>query len=219
MICQRCLRRPQGYLFSRSNSVNRFSLITRTITTRSATDTAPTTATSSGAFQFSTPLTRTPDRSQRGSSTGAQQTPVSSVPAGTPLKGLAYIKNRPEPVAEEDSAYPPWLWRCLDDGAGGGKGGKKGEDGNDGGQGDLFSKSKKQRRLAAKALRKAQARDPETLVAKVPLEEQSVDLPTNADGSVEGALSAGESRDEITRRLRETRRAAIKESNFLKGMR
>ena len=52
----------------------------------------------------------------------------------------------------------------------------------------------------------------------MPLYEQSVDLPAG-DGSVRGALKAGEAREELTRKMREKRRGSIKEENFLKGMR
>jgi hypothetical protein len=38
----------------------------------------------------------------------------SSVPAGTPLKGLNFLKNATDPVAMEDSEYPAWLWTVLD---------------------------------------------------------------------------------------------------------
>jgi large subunit ribosomal protein L54 len=40
---------------------------------------------------------------------------MSSVPAGTPLKGLNFIKGKTDPVAMEDSEYPEWLWRILED--------------------------------------------------------------------------------------------------------
>ena len=46
---------------------------------------------------------------------------------------------------------------------------------------------------------------------KVPVEEQSVDLPV-------GGARAGVARLEITRALRQKRRAGIKEANFLKGV-
>jgi hypothetical protein len=52
--------------------------------------------------------------------------------AGTPLKGLGFVKNKPEPLALEDDAYPEWLWRVLDKKAGG-------EDAV-GGEGDMFCK-------------------------------------------------------------------------------
>lgn len=80
------------------------------------------------------------------------------------------------------------------------------------------AKSKKQRRIAAKKLRKQAALHPESLVPKIPLQEQSVDLPAG-DGSIRGALQAAERREEITRAMRVKRRGAIKEANFLKGMR
>jgi large subunit ribosomal protein L54 len=38
---------------------------------------------------------------------------LSSIPAGTPLKGINYFKNKTDPVAMEDSAYPSWLWDIL----------------------------------------------------------------------------------------------------------
>ena len=82
-----------------------------------------------------------------------------------------------------------------------------------------IAKSKKQRRLAAKRLRKATTQDPDGLARHVPLEEQSVDLPANENGTLEGALEAGTRREELTHRLRQKRRASIKEANFLKGMR
>lgn len=61
--------------------------------------------------------------------------------------------------------------------------------------------------------------NPGMLAPKVPLEQQSVDLPRNEEGTVTGAVEADRSREEITKRLRQKRRGDIKESNFLKGMR
>lgn len=37
----------------------------------------------------------------------------SSVPAGTPLKGLAFFKDKDAPIAMEDAEYPEWLWTVL----------------------------------------------------------------------------------------------------------
>ena len=79
------------------------------------------------------------------------------------------------------------------------------------------AKSKKQRRRAAKALRKQQLLHPELLQPKVPLYEQSIDLPSG-DGTLQGARQAGEARGELTKSMREKRRAKIKEDNFLKAM-
>jgi len=80
-----------------------------------------------------------------------------------------------------------------------------------------IAKSKKQRRLAAKRLRKEQAMNPEMLVPKVPLYEQTIDLPAG-DGSLQGAVKAQDAREELTKAMRNKRRAGIKEANFLKAM-
>lgn len=79
------------------------------------------------------------------------------------------------------------------------------------------AKSKKQRRIAAKALRKQQLLNPESLVPKVPLYEQTIDLPSG-DGSLNAAKEAGQARQELTKAMREKRRSKIKEANFLKEM-
>ena len=47
---------------------------------------------------------------------------MSSVPAGTPLKGLGYIKGQEAPLAKEDSEYPSWLWNLLATGSKDGEG-------------------------------------------------------------------------------------------------
>lgn len=49
----------------------------------------------------------------------------SSCIVGTPLRGLNYTKNGPNLVAMDDSEYPSWLWKLVDDG---GKGGMAGGD-------------------------------------------------------------------------------------------
>lgn len=71
-------------------------------------------ATSTAAAQpFSTP----PTPAQGGSDlpeSGKQPAKVqSSVPAGTVLKGLNFLKNKQDPVALGDHEYPPWLWTVL----------------------------------------------------------------------------------------------------------
>jgi large subunit ribosomal protein L54 len=80
------------------------------------------------------------------------------------------------------------------------------------------AKSKKQRRVAAKRLRKEQLANPGLLVPKIPIYEQSIDLPAG-DGTVEGAVQAAEAREELRKAMRQKRRAGIKENNFLKAMR
>jgi len=55
------------------------------------------------------------------------------------------------------------------------------------------------------------------LVPKVPIYEQTIDLPAS-DGSLEGAFHAAGVREELTKAMRGKRRADIKEKNFLKAM-
>lgn len=74
---------------------------------------------------------------QGGDSSGAGATggqSLSSCPEGTLLTGLNYFKNKTDPVARADSAYPEWLWRCLDVQ-------KKKEEGETDDAGDEFCKS------------------------------------------------------------------------------
>lgn len=59
--------------------------------------------------------------------------------------------------------------------------------------------------------------NPELLTPKIPLYEQTIDLPTG-DGSLEGAFEAAGARGELTKSMRNKRRANIKETNFLKTM-
>ncbi|KAG4429883.1 hypothetical protein IFR05_014627, partial [Cadophora sp. M221] len=139
---------------------------------------------------------------------------VSSCPAGTPLKGLNYLKGRDDPVALAEEEYPDWLWTCLD---------KKKVEGEEGGaEGDEFSKSAKIRRKAAKRARKLEAMRlaageaaPE---ARIPITQQSIDLPFNSEGTTKGALDAEGKREELRGAMRRERRKGIKEANFLRGM-
>lgn len=85
------------------------------------------------------------------------------------------------------------------------------------------AKSKKLRRKAAKAQRKLEAKllasgDLSSLQPKIPITKQSIDLPANEEGTLAGALKAGEKRDELRDAMRRERRDKIKEVNFLKGM-
>jgi len=53
---------------------------------------------------------------------------------------------------------------------------------------------------------------------KIPITQQSIDLPANEDGSTEGALKAERKREELKAAMRQERRKKIKETNFLKSM-
>jgi len=56
------------------------------------------------------------------------------------------------------------------------------------------------------------------LTPKVPLTRQTIDLPGNKEGGLEGALEAEEKRQELTEAMRKERRKGIKSANFLKSM-
>ncbi|CAI6272748.1 unnamed protein product [Periconia digitata] len=173
----------------------------------------PPAATSTSAAQpFSEPITPSASPAEKQNAAAAAEkkvTPLvrSSVAAGTPLKGLNFFKDKTDPVALADEEYPEWLWTILE----------KQEKKDEVDAGDLFSKSKKQRRLAAKRLRKLEAANPGYNAPKIPLYEQTIDLPAS-DGTPVGALKATEARDGLTKAMRNKRRADIKEKNFLKAM-
>jgi large subunit ribosomal protein L54 len=102
MICRQCLRR--------ASALRPQSRISRSIST-TPTPPAPAAATPTDAApQFSNPLAGTNNRPKP----RAVALPVSSAPAGTPLKGINYLKNAEDPIALEEHEYPEWLWRCLD---------------------------------------------------------------------------------------------------------
>ncbi|KAH8820282.1 putative NADH-ubiquinone oxidoreductase 12 kDa subunit, mitochondrial [Xylogone sp. PMI_703] len=206
MICRRCLRRASTL------RINQLP-ISRTFTTSPRQFNAASTPNLSETF--STPLADgAQDSTSKTTKPKQTATVVSSAPAGTVLKGLNYFKGKDDPVALADEEYPPWLWGCLES--------AKTEEAAEA-VGDEFSKSKKLRRKAAKAARKAEARalatgDIEALVPKVPIQNQSIDLPSNTEGTIQGALDAVEKRDEVRKAMRAERRKKIKESNFLKSM-
>ncbi|KAI0383717.1 mitochondrial ribosomal protein L37-domain-containing protein [Hypomontagnella monticulosa] len=213
MICSRCLQRasalgsriPQIPLRTRSAPLRPIS---STITRSSASPApaAPSPSTSESPV-FSTPL----------ADAASEEKPVlSSCPEGTILNGLNYFKNQTDPVALADDAYPAWLWNCLEVQ-------KKADEDADENAGDEFSKSKKQRRLAAKRQRALEARllaegNLEALAPKIPLQHQSINLPSNEEGTAEGAIEAQAAREYLRKAMRKERKAKIKESNYLKSM-
>ncbi|KAK2629481.1 hypothetical protein QTJ16_000301 [Diplocarpon rosae] len=216
MICAHCLPRASASI-RHSPTLPIFKTL-RSFTSSSCLSTATPTppATSTNAAQnFSTPLTPPPSTIAKPEKPKAKFVPpVSSVPAGTPLKGLNYMKGRDDPVALPEEDYPEWLWGVLDKRVG------EGEEAD--GEGDEFSKSAKLRRKAAKRARKLEAmRRAAGLAApeiKIPLTKQSIDLPSNEDATLRGALYADSKRQELRGAMRRERRKSIKESNYLKGM-
>ncbi|KAF4984163.1 hypothetical protein FZEAL_561 [Fusarium zealandicum] len=160
--------------------------------------------------QLSTPVT------DAGETPKDAPAPRSSCPAGTVLLGLNYTKGGQDVLAKKDEEYPEWLWSCLDVL-------KKNTDSADPDAGDEFSKSKKQRKIAAKRQKAHEAQlladgNLEALAPKVPLQHQSINLPGDENQGVEHNIEAAEKRQELKRAMRKERKAKIKETNYLKSM-
>ncbi|KAK9770625.1 putative Mitochondrial ribosomal protein L37-domain-containing protein [Seiridium cardinale] len=212
MICRRCLTRASALarpLSQRTTPLLR-SFISAPISRNAAAAPAPESPSPSVAPPtFSTPL---------GDTGAAEPKPsLSTCPEGTVLSGLNYLKNKTDPVALADDAYPEWLWKCLDVTV------KKSDEGENADAEAEFSKSKKQRRLAAKRQRALEARllaegNLEALAPKIPLQQQSINMPANVEGTSDGALAAVAAREELRKAMRKERKAKIKESNYLKSM-
>ncbi|KAJ6445905.1 plasmid p 4b orf-3 family protein [Purpureocillium lavendulum] len=163
--------------------------------------------------KLSTPVTSASDAA--GAAT-KPAVPRSICPEGTVLSGLNFTKGGQDPVAMKDEEYPEWLWSCLDVM-------KSSADAADENAGDEFSKSKKQRRLAAKRQKTLEAKllaegNLEALAPKVPLQHQSVNLPGEVGGSVQQNIEAADKREELRKAMRKERKAKIKEANYLKSM-
>lgn len=58
----------------------------------------------------------------------------------------------------------------------------------------------------------------EALAPKIPLQQQSINMPGNEEGTVAGAVSAVAAREELRKAMRKERKFKIKESNYLKSM-
>ncbi|KAM0564184.1 hypothetical protein ACHAPJ_000393 [Fusarium lateritium] len=193
MFCTRCLR---------AAALRRPQKILRQFTT--------TTQFRNAEPQLSTPVTAP------GEAPKDQPASRSSCAAGTVLNGLNYIKGGQDPVALKDEEYPEWLWSCLDVI-------KKDGDAEDAEAGDEFSKSKKQRRLAAKRKLALEAQllaegNLEALAPKIPLQHQSINITGKENQGVEHNIAAAQKREELKKAMRKERKAKIKESNYLKSM-
>ena len=123
MICPRCMHRirlahkPATRLFSSSFAARFPQPLTASRGPPSGSHEGPPAATSTSAAQpFSVPLSPANPVEQPASSKASKiERPKSSVQAGTPLKGLGYLKNKDPPIALEDHEYPDWLWGLLDE--------------------------------------------------------------------------------------------------------
>ncbi|ROT37381.1 hypothetical protein SODALDRAFT_334471 [Sodiomyces alkalinus F11] len=220
MICRTCLRRatalnvrthpPLSTLLPRAFSVSSPSRTSTQSTTQASP--ASETASPSSMPTLSTPV----DAPVAGNAGSKPARPPSSCPPGTVLTGLNYFKSQTDPVALPDEEYPEWLWDCLEFKS-------TASDEADANAGDEFSKSAKQRRLAAKRQKQIQAKllaegNLDALAPKVPLQHQSVNLPGKEDGDVADNLFAAEKREELRKAMRQERKAKIKEANYLKSM-
>ncbi|KAI1476724.1 mitochondrial ribosomal protein L37-domain-containing protein [Daldinia eschscholtzii] len=210
MICQRCLQRASA--LSSRVPIRTSAPFVRPFSTTFARRTSspapePPSPSTGESPAFSTPL----------ADAAAEEKPaLSACPEGTVLTGLNYFKNRTDPVALADEAYPTWLWKCLEVQ-------KKANEEADDDAGDEFSKSKKQRKLAAKRQRAMEARllaegNLEALAPKIPLQHQTINLPGNEEGTTQGAIAAARAREELRKAMRKERRAKIKEDNYLRSM-
>ncbi|KAF3924789.1 hypothetical protein ABW21_db0201042 [Orbilia brochopaga] len=137
-------------------------------------------------------------------SADAKPKALSSVPAGTPLKGINYLKKLSDPVALPDEEYPEWLWRVLEDRRPqiNSEPQLSAED-----AADLFSKSKGRRKMAQKRIAEKAAANTGKLA--VPVDWRTDDMPSETYEESQQAI--GEAK--VASRAR--RRAAIKERNFL----
>ncbi|KAI5288619.1 hypothetical protein KEM54_005066 [Ascosphaera aggregata] len=223
MLCQRC-----RHLFIRAiNSSSSSSTLIPAAFTYTHTPllnyslraySTPATATDSAAAAFlapssvdsaavaaSSPSTTSPN------STKQNLHGPSSVPAGTPLKGINYYANKPDPVALADEEYPSWLWNLVLDH----KAATTTADGV-----NIAEMTKKQRKRHMKKMAALAADQPKV----IPVHEQSIDItPANVPLSteIETLTAAGESLEQrliIRKSARAARRKAIRESNYLKGM-
>ncbi|KAI8954341.1 mitochondrial ribosomal protein L37-domain-containing protein [Xylaria longipes] len=220
MICRRCLQRAAALRTPRaapSTSVSWSLPIRNGSRPISSTATRPSAATTAPASTTTPPLSTPLADSEGGAAAAAAaKESLSSCPEGTILTGLNYFKNKTDPAALADDAYPEWLWKCLEVQ-------QKTDEGEADDAGDEFSKSKKQRRLAAKRQRTLEAKlmaegNLEALAPKIPLQHQAINLPANESGTTEGAVAAHDAREELRRAMRRERKAKIKESNYLKSM-
>ncbi|RWA05827.1 hypothetical protein EKO27_g9279 [Xylaria grammica] len=115
MICRRCLQRASA-LSTRTPTTPRVpSTTTWSLPVRSRPISSTATRSSAAAAAEAAPIPplSTPlADSEAGAAPAAER--LSSCPEGTVLTGLNYFKNKTDPIALADDAYPAWLWECLE---------------------------------------------------------------------------------------------------------
>ncbi|KAK1999161.1 hypothetical protein LX36DRAFT_655771 [Colletotrichum falcatum] len=214
MICRTCLRRASALPRLPAPRTAAAALAIRPFSLSAPSRNAAAAAADSGTKTKATDAP--PNLSNLKNDAPPPPEPISSCPAGTVLNGLNYFKARTDPVALRDEEYPEWLWTVLESK-------KESVENTDDLAAEMFSKSKKQRKAAAKRQKAIEAKlvaegDIEALAPKVPLPQQSINLPGEKGGDVEHNLHAATKRDELRKAMRKERKAKIKESNYLKSM-
>jgi hypothetical protein len=112
MICRRCLTSASSLTRTiphRAAPVILRSFASTTIQRNAAPAAAPAAPSTSENPTFSTPL-----GDAATAATAEAKPALSACAEGTVLNGLNYLKNKTDPVALADDAYPAWLWSCLD---------------------------------------------------------------------------------------------------------
>ncbi|KAI6348042.1 hypothetical protein MCOR25_010854 [Pyricularia grisea] len=99
MICRTCLRQAARLPHRTLPTTRSFTTTLRPLNAAAA---AP------------SPAADAAPAAQAPADAAANANPVlSTCPKGTVLKGLNYFKDKSDPVALADDAYPAWLWNCL----------------------------------------------------------------------------------------------------------
>jgi large subunit ribosomal protein L54 len=115
MICRRCLLRATHSRQALPSLRRAFNSSTPESAEASTATHPPSAKPSSATQPFTTPPAISPTGHGEASSEKKKENTLvlSSIPAGTALKGINYLKNKTDPVAMEDSEYPSWLWDIL----------------------------------------------------------------------------------------------------------
>ena len=125
MICRQCMQRlarraPTSQRAFSQSTATRAQAVSAQETTAShgRPNDKPAATSTSAAQPFSTPLSPSPTSPKLDLPIETKQSKqavkiVSSVAAGTVLKGLNFMKNKQDPVALDDHEYPAWLWTAL----------------------------------------------------------------------------------------------------------
>lgn len=158
------------------------------------------------------------------SATSGKKQLLSSCREGTPLTGLSIEKDRPDPLAKADEAYPAWLWSIVGD-----SDLVSGSPSSSGGAAGASTMTKGEARAAqkrsVKAARAQQRRggvdgSADSVAAgnsakAVGQRDAAEQRFASAEASIRAAEAAEAARAEARRSLRRANREAIKARNFV----